>query len=135
MLQFSDSCNTQVKDGENDHPQVGYSSPLLTLWQKQSTRFETPKAVIYLDFACPNVRPLLDSTSLGSRHNTWGSVRMLPAFTCHCFYMSNQSECSDCGCLGYICLCSRLCWHAPTGTVLSCDASYTARAFIMHMNL
>ncbi|CAK0787227.1 hypothetical protein CVIRNUC_010443 [Coccomyxa viridis] len=42
-----------VKDGEEDHPRIGHSSPLLTLWEKPSTRFETPKAIIYLHFACP----------------------------------------------------------------------------------
>lgn len=46
----------QVKDGEGDHPKVGYSSPLLTLWEKPSTRFETPKAILYLQFACPEVK-------------------------------------------------------------------------------
>lgn len=44
-----------MKDGESDHPKIGHSSPLLTLWQKPSTRFETPKAIIYLQFACPEV--------------------------------------------------------------------------------
>ena len=45
-----------MKDGEEDHPRIGHSSPLLTLWEKPSTRFETPKAIIYLHFACPEVR-------------------------------------------------------------------------------
>ena len=45
----------QVMDGESDHPKIGHSSPLLTLWEKPSTRFETPKAIIYLQFACPEV--------------------------------------------------------------------------------
>ena len=47
----------QVKDGDEDQPRIGHSSPLLTLWEKPSTRFETPKAIIYLHFACPEVRP------------------------------------------------------------------------------
>ena len=37
-------------------PRIGHSSALLTLWEKPSTRFETPKAIIYLHFACPEVR-------------------------------------------------------------------------------
>lgn len=48
--------HAQVKDGDSDHPQIGYSTPLLTLWQKPSARFETPKGVIYLSFACPEVQ-------------------------------------------------------------------------------
>ena len=55
----------QVKDGEEDHPRIGHSSPLLTLWEKPSTRFETPKAIIYLHFACPEVRQK-------PRRKTWG---------------------------------------------------------------
>ena len=46
----------QVKDGDEDQPRIGHSSPLLTLWEKPSTRFETPKAIIHLHFACPEVR-------------------------------------------------------------------------------
>ena len=46
----------QVKDSDEDQPRIGHSSPLLTLWEKPSTRFETPKAIIYLHFACPEVR-------------------------------------------------------------------------------
>ena len=82
----------QVKDGENDHPKIGYSSPLLTLWQKPSTRFETPKAIIYLQFACPEVRPFLYSTYLRSRHHICGSGTMLPAFVCNCSCRSYQTE-------------------------------------------
>ncbi len=92
----------QVKDGENDHPKIGYSSPLLTLWQKPSTRFETPKAIIYLQFACPEVRPLPDPMSLGSRHRIWDSVRVLPAFVSHWFCRSHQIQsgrtCIKCKC-------------------------------------
>jgi secreted Zn-dependent insulinase-like peptidase len=44
------------EDGEGAAPRVCHETPLLKLWHKPSVQFETPKAVIYLHFACPEVR-------------------------------------------------------------------------------
>jgi hypothetical protein len=49
-------CATQVKDTDADKPEVVHDAPLLRVWHKPSTRFDTPKAIIYLHFHCPEVR-------------------------------------------------------------------------------
>lgn len=46
-----------MKDTEEARPEVCHEGSLLRMWHKPSTRFDTPKAVIYLHFACPEVRP------------------------------------------------------------------------------
>ena len=53
-------ANAQApKQAEAAVPRVCHDSPLLKLWHKPCVQFETPKAVIYLQFACPEVRMLL----------------------------------------------------------------------------
>ncbi|BDA50691.1 Insulin-degrading enzyme [Coccomyxa sp. Obi] len=49
----SDFTLIDVKDTDETKPAVCHESPLLRMWHKPSTRFDTPKAVIYLHFACP----------------------------------------------------------------------------------
>ena len=81
-----------MKDGESDHPKIGHISAILTLWQEPSTRFETPKAIIYLQFACPEV----------SRGNARGERATLSAYASlpksvsmpDSFYASFTSPCS-----------------------------------------
>lgn len=53
----------QVAEGEGRTPVVLHDTPLLKLWHKPSVQFETPNAVVYLHFACPEVRlPPLSAT-------------------------------------------------------------------------
>ncbi|EIE20423.1 hypothetical protein COCSUDRAFT_30601 [Coccomyxa subellipsoidea C-169] len=49
----SDFTLIDVKDTEEVRPEVCHEGSLLRMWHKPSTRFDTPKAVIYLHFACP----------------------------------------------------------------------------------
>ena len=60
----------QVKEGEGAQPAVVHETPLLKLWHKACVHFETPKAVIYLHFACPEVR-LLSSLCPAVRRARW----------------------------------------------------------------
>ena len=52
------SLVAQVEEGEGATPAVLHDSPLLRLWHKPSVQFETPNAVVYLHFACPEVPSL-----------------------------------------------------------------------------
>ena len=49
----------QVSDSEASEPRVVHETPMLTLWHKPCVTFSTPKAIIYLAFSCPEVRPSL----------------------------------------------------------------------------
>lgn len=55
----------QVKDTEETRPEVSHEGQLLRMWYKPSTRFDTPKALIYLHFACPQVTLAASCDDLG----------------------------------------------------------------------